>query len=537
MTIRITNLRIPLNKDKDDLGPPVAERLRLGVPDVFDMRIARKATDARRKPNISFVYTVDVDVKAESKVLAKFTHDKDVTLKVSQPDVILQIGSIPLKHPPVVVGMGPAGLFAALWLAKYGFRPIVLERGRDVDSRARDVALFWQGGELDPDSNVQFGEGGAGTFSDGKLTTRVNDPRTNEVLQELIAAGAPPEIAYLHKPHIGTDQLRLVVKNIREKIIALGGKIHFLSKVTDIYMERQRVTGIEINGATRIPCDRLILGIGHSARDTYRLLYDRGVELEAKPISMGVRIEHPQKLIDVSQYGQTAGHPRLGAADYALVHHDKDTQRAVYSFCMCPGGKVVAAASELGGVVVNGMSNYARNSGIANSALVVAVNPDDYGTTNPLGGIDFQRAWEQAAFRVGGSNYHAPAQRLDDFFAQRTSADLKAGVASSYRPAVTPSDLHQCLPDFVTKTLANGLKDFGKKIRGFGGDDVIMTGVETRTSAPIRICRNDRFESVNTGGLYPIGEGAGYAGGITSAALDGLNAAIQIIQTFTKPRE
>ena len=532
MTLRITNLRVPLAKDTDDLRETVAERLRMPVRGIESVQIARKAIDARRKPNVSFVYTLDVDVQSELKVVGQLAKDKDIALKTPQPTELLQIGHQVLRFPPIVVGTGPAGLFAALKLAEKGFQPIVLERGRDVDTRARDVAQFWQGGALDPESNVQFGEGGAGTFSDGKLTTRVNDQRTELVLQELIAAGAPPEIAYIHKPHVGTDRLRTVVKNLRRKIIALGGQVHFQSKVTDIFIEQQRIVGIEINNERQLPCELLILGIGHSARDTYQLLFERGIELEAKSLSMGIRIEHPQGLIDTAQYGQAAGHPRLGAADYALVHHAAETKRAVYSFCMCPGGQVVAAASETGGVVVNGMSNYARNTGIANSALVVGVNPVDYESSSPLGGIEFQRKWEQAAFRVGGSNYHAPAQRLDDFLQARPSTSLQSAVQPTYRPAATPADLHLCLPDFVTKTLADGLKNFGRKIRGFDGCDVIMTGVETRTSAPVRIRRKENLESVNTCGLYPIGEGAGYAGGITSAALDGLNAAIQIIQTY-----
>ena len=351
-------------------------------------------------------------------------------------------------------------------------------------------------------------------------------------MRELVEAGAPPEIIYLHKPHIGTDRLRTVVRKLREKIIALGGQVHFQSKVTDILLTGGRVAGVEINGTAQIPCQLLLLGIGHSARDTYQLLYDRGVAVEAKPFSVGVRIEHEQALIDCAQYGPAAGHHRLGAADYALVYHDPETKRAAYSFCMCPGGYVVAAASEPGGVVVNGMSNYARDSGVANSALVVAVNPADFATEHPLGGIDFQRRWERAAFKAGGANYCAPAQRLEDFFRERPSAGLGQPSKSTYRPAAAPADLHRCLPDYVTKTLLAGLRHFDKKIPGFSAPDVVLTGVETRTSAPVRICRKEDFESVSTPGLYPVGEGAGYAGGITSAALDGLKAAIKIIKTY-----
>ncbi len=532
MTIRITNFRVPLERDTDDLRPLAAERLRLPVQEVETLQIARKAVDARRKPQISFVYTLDVDVRAEAGVAKRLRRDKDVALKIPRGNFALAPGTKLLAQPPVVVGMGPAGLFAALWLAKYGFNPILLERGRDVDTRMADVAAFWRGEALHPESNVQFGEGGAGTFSDGKLTTRVNDPLMEHVLRALVDAGAPPEITYLHKPHIGTDRLRTVVKKLREKIIALGGQVHFQSKVTDILLTGGRIAGVEINDTAQMSCQLLLLGIGHSARDTYQLLYDRGVAVEAKPFSIGVRIEHEQALIDYAQYGQAAGHPRLGAADYTLVYHDPETKRAAYSFCMCPGGYVVAAASEPGGVVVNGMSDFARNSGVANSALVVAVNPADFATGHPLGGISFQRRWERAAFKAGGSNYRAPAQRLEDFFRERPSAGLGHPAQATYRPAATPADLHRCLPDYVTKTLLAGLQNFEKKIPGFSAPDVIITGVETRTSAPVRIRRREDFESVSTPGLYPVGEGAGYAGGITSAALDGLKAAIQIIKTY-----
>ncbi|HWR55694.1 MAG TPA: hypothetical protein VN462_04275, partial [Negativicutes bacterium] len=342
MTIRITNFRVPLERDTDDLRPLTAERLRLPVQEVETLQIARKAVDARRKPQISFVYTLDVDVRAEAGVAKRLRRDKDVALKIPRGNFALAPGTKLLAQPPVVVGMGPAGLFAALWLAKYGFKPILLERGRDVDTRMADVAAFWRGEALHPESNVQFGEGGAGTFSDGKLTTRVNDPLMEHVLRALVDAGAPPEITYLHKPHIGTDRLRTVVKKLREKIIALGGQVHFQSKVTDILLTGGRIAGVEINDTAQMSCQLLLLGIGHSARDTYQLLYDRGVAVEAKPFSIGVRIEHEQALIDYAQYGQAAGHPRLGAADYTLVYHDPETKRAAYSFCMCPGGYVVA---------------------------------------------------------------------------------------------------------------------------------------------------------------------------------------------------
>ncbi|MDF2572105.1 MAG: dependent oxidoreductase family protein, partial [Sporomusa sp.] len=393
----------------------------------------------------------------------------------------------------------------------------------------KDIADFWRTGKLDEISNVQFGEGGAGTFSDGKLTTRVTDPRMAEVLNIMTAAGAPPEIKYLHKPHIGTDKLREVVKNIRNQIIKLGGDVKFESQLTAVDSKDGRLTSITINDKN-YPCEVLFLAIGHSARDTYQMLYERRIAMEAKSFAIGVRIEHPQELIDQAQYGISAGHPRLGAADYALVYQDKAAGRAAYSFCMCPGGLVVAAASEVGGVVTNGMSLYKRDSGIANSALAVNVNPVDYGP-HVLDGIEFQRRYERLAFALGGQNYAAPAQTVGDFLAGK-SGSSKYLITPSYRPGIVPADLRQCLPEFVTATLARALPDFGRKIRGFDHANAVMTGVETRTSAPVRLTRGKDFVSINTAGLYPVGEGAGYAGGIMSAALDGMNAAISFIEEY-----
>jgi uncharacterized FAD-dependent dehydrogenase len=508
-----------------------AKRLKLPPQAVLEVVIIRKALDARRKNNISFVYTLDVKVSIpEGQVLSRLKGDKDVSIVSEYVPETITLGETKLEHPPVVIGFGPAGMLAALTLAQYGYRPLVLERGRDIDQRTKDVAEFWQTGQFDEDSNVQFGEGGAGTFSDGKLTTRVNDPLMRQVLDILVKAGAPNEITYLHKPHIGTDKLRHVVKNIRQQIIALGGQVEFEAKVTDIDVKDDQLQGIVVNENRYIPASVALLGIGHSARDTYKMLHRQGVAMEAKAFAIGVRIEHSQELIDQSQFGISAGHPNLTPADYSLVYHAKDSGRTAYSFCMCPGGLVVAASSEAGGVVTNGMSLYNRASGVANSALVVNVTPEDFGS-DILSGIDFQRKYEQLAYQCGGSNYHAPVQTVGDFLAGTTGSTVFA-AKPSYRPGVVAADLRQCLPSFVTDTLAQALPEFDRKIKGFAHPEAIMTGVETRTSAPVRIMRNSDASSINIKGLYPIGEGAGYAGGIMSAALDGLNSSIAVIKKY-----
>jgi len=528
--LRIINMRMSL-EDHTDIRKMAAKRLKLPLQAVLEVVIVRKALDARRKNNISFVYSLDAKVSVpEGQVLAALKGDRDVAIVDEQKSEQLIPGERKLKHRPVVIGLGPAGMLAALTLAQHGYRPLVLERGRDVDARTRDVAKFWQTGQFDENSNVQFGEGGAGTFSDGKLTTRVNDPLMRQVLDIFVQAGAPIEITYIHKPHIGTDKLRGMVKYIRQQIIELGGQVEFEAKVTDLQIEDGKITGLVVNENKMIPCDLALFAIGHSARDTYTMLHNRGVVMEAKPFAIGVRIEHPQALIDKSQYGISAGHASLPAADYSLVYHAKDTGRTAYSFCMCPGGLVVAAASEAGGVVTNGMSLYNRASGISNSALVVNVTPGDFGS-NVLDGIEFQRKYEQLAFECGGSNYHAPLQTVGDFLAGKAGNTIY-DTKPSYRPGVITADLRQCLPDFVVDTLALALPDFDRKIKGFASPGAIMTGVETRTSAPVRIVRTHDYMSVNTQGFYPIGEGAGYAGGIMSAALDGLNSAIAIIKQY-----
>ncbi|WP_378954971.1 NAD(P)/FAD-dependent oxidoreductase [Pelosinus sp. sgz500959] len=528
--LRVINMRVSLN-DNTSIHNLAAKRLRIPPQAVLGVVIIRKALDARRKNNISFVYSLDVKTTVpEGQLLSSLRGDKDVTIIKEQESVKITPREIKLEDRPVVIGLGPAGMLAALTLAQHGYRPLVLERGRDVEKRTQDIAKFWNTGEFDETSNVQFGEGGAGTFSDGKLTTRVNDPLMHHVLDLFVKAGAPPEIMYLHKPHIGTDKLRGVVKKIREQIIELGGQVEFEAKVTDVTIENGKIKGVTVNDNRYIPCSIALFAIGHSARDTYTMLYNRGIDMEAKPFAIGVRIEHPQELIDQSQYGISASHPNLSAADYSLVYHAKETRRTAYSFCMCPGGLVVAAASEIGGVVTNGMSLYNRASGVSNSALVVNVNPEDFGS-DVLAGIDFQRKYEQLAFKYGGNNYHAPLQTVGDFLANKVGSTAFQ-TKPSYRPGVCTADLRQCLPDFVTDTLAEALPDFDRKIKGFAHPDAIMTGVETRTSAPVRIKRNHEYMSVNVQGFYPIGEGAGYAGGIMSAALDGLNSAIAIIKTI-----
>ena len=529
-TLRLANLRVSIDEERS-LETLVCARLRIGSGQLRDFTILRQALDARREGNISFVYTVEFVVPAApEKWLKTWTADKNVTLAALPDDPPLQPGRRPLPERPVVVGFGPAGMFAALTLARHGYKPLVLERGPDVETRQLAVRKFWERGVLDETANVQFGEGGAGTFSDGKLTTRVHDRLMSEALNTLVEAGAPPEIRYWYKPHIGTDRLRQVVKNIRQQIEALGGEVRFGRQVTGLRLAAGTLTGLILNETELLPCSVALLGIGHSARDTYQTLQRSGVAMEAKPFSVGVRIEHPQDLIDRAQYGAAAGHPRLGAADYALVHHDRDTGRTAYSFCMCPGGVVIGAASEAGGVVVNGMSHYNRASGTANSALAVNVTPADFGD-GILAGVEFQRRYEQKAFELGGRSYFAPVQTVGEFLTGR-SGGREFLVPPSYGPGIRSVNLGECLPDFVAATLRRALPDFGRKIRGFDHPGAVMTGVETRTSSPLRILRGDDRQSVNVAGLYPMGEGAGYAGGIMSAALDGMNTARTIVSEY-----
>ena len=529
--IRITNLNVPFTA-AEPLEFHAARRLRIAVQEIRQVRIVRKAVDARRYKGtpIQFVYILDVEVSAaEGKLLQALRRDKNITVCKETPVKDTGGFSCPQgEKRPIVVGFGPAGMLAALTLAKHGWNPLVLERGRDVDQRHADIQRFWSTGVLDKVSNVQFGEGGAGTFSDGKLTTRSNDAFVDEVLETFIQAGAPEEIRYLHKPHIGTDLLRGIVKNIRQEICRLGGEVRFEAQVTDLELLQGQVQAVHINHEERIETDAVLLGIGHSARDTYEMLYRKGVAMEAKAFAVGVRIEHPQEFIDRAQYGEDAGNPLLPTADYALTYKDPVSGRGAYSFCMCPGGQVVAAASETGRVVTNGMSNYQRNSGIANAALLVSVAPQDFGN-GVLAGMQFQRRYEELAFSLGGGNYFAPVQTVGDFLTGR-SGSQEFLTRPTYAPGVTAADLHRCLPDFVAKTLEGAFPWFNRKIHGFADPGAVMTGVETRSSAPCRIRRNrESFISESTQGLYPMGEGAGYAGGIMSAAVDGIHAALAFL--------
>ncbi|MBB6216920.1 hypothetical protein HNQ80_003025 [Anaerosolibacter carboniphilus] len=526
--IRINEIKLSLDENIDKIPEKIRKKLRLKPEEILKYQIFRESIDARKRDQINLVYTVDVEVKNEGKILEK---DRDVSKSPDFRYKDVTHGVKALGHRPVVIGTGPAGLFAGVLLAQRGYKPILLERGQDVDTRTEDVKTFWQGKELNPESNVQFGEGGAGTFSDGKLTTRIKDIRVRKVLDELVDAGAPEEILYSYKPHIGTDILKTVVRNLRNTIIGLGGEVRFGSKVTGLYIEKDGIVGVQVNGLERIETNEVILAIGHSARDTYEMLYTSGVKIRQKPFSIGVRIEHPQKIIDQSQYKAFAEHPRLGAADYRLTYQTKNG-RAVYTFCMCPGGMVVAAASEKNMVVTNGMSEYARDQENANSALLVQVNTEDFGGDHPLAGVNFQRKWEEAAFALGGKDYHAPCQLMGDFLNDKPSTKI-GNVKPSYLPGVVPTDLRKCLPDFVIEAMQEALPALDKKLKGFAMADALMTGVETRSSAPIRIERDEEtLESLTVKGLYPVGEGGGYAGGIVSAAVDGIKAAEKIIGKY-----
>jgi uncharacterized FAD-dependent dehydrogenase len=526
--MRLTDLKLPLAHSTDDLRNAILKRLAIGADELVAYTIFRRAYDARKPAAIVFIYTLDVELKNEAAALKRLHGDRHVG---KTPDsgyrFVAQAAQTSSALRPVVIGTGPCGLFAGLILAQMGFRPLILERGKSVRERTQDTWGLWRKGRLDPESNVQFGEGGAGTFSDGKLYSQIKDPqfRGRKVLTEFVKAGAPAEILYVAKPHIGTFKLVTMVENMRAEILALGGEIRFGSRVEDIDIVQGEVRGLRLTGGQAIAASHVVLAIGHSARDTFEMLYGRGVHVEAKPFSIGVRVEHPQSLIDRARLGPNAGNPLLGAADYKLVHHCGNG-RSAYSFCMCPGGTVVAAASEPGRVVTNGMSQYSRNERNANSALVVGVTPTDYpgSDADPLAGIAFQRHWESLAFEAGGSDYKAPAQRVGDFLAGRAST-APGSVLPSYTPGVRMTDLALCLPDYVIAALRESLPAFGREIAGFAMDDALLTGVETRTSSPIRITRDESYQSLNTRGLFPAGEGAGYAGGILSAAVDGIKVA------------
>ena len=521
--LRITELKLPLDHS-DNLRNALLARLGINAEQLVSYKIFRQGFDARKRNGVLLVYSVDVETTNEQEITKRLADDPHISLTPSCAYHFVTKAQGKLLQRPVIIGTGPCGLFAGLILAQMGFRPIILERGKEVRERTKDTFGLWRKGVFNPESNVQFGEGGAGTFSDGKLYTQIKDPNHygRKVLTEFVKAGAPDEILYVGKPHIGTFRLVTVVENIRATIESLGGEIRFQSRVDDILLDNGQVRGVVINGGETIACEHVVLAVGHSARDTFKMLYDRGVYIEAKPFSIGFRIEHPQSMIDKCRWGSQAGHPLLGAADYKLVHHCKNG-RSVYSFCMCPGGTVVAATSEAGHVVTNGMSQYSRNERNANSGIVVGITPEDY-PGHPLAGIDFQRSLEARAFKLGGETYEAPGQLVGDFLANRPSSVLGT-VQPSYTPGVHLGDLNSALPDYAITAIREALPAFDKKIKGFAMNDAVLTGVETRTSSPIRIKRNEHFQSMNVKGLYPAGEGAGYAGGILSAAVDGIKVA------------
>lgn len=526
--LKVSGISLPLWAGMQELKQVTAKKLKVSPDKIMSIRLVRKSVDARKKEEIHFSYSVEVELScSEDKILNRL---KDKNIQRTKEFIYYLPKSPKIPHQPVVVGFGPAGMFAALILAQAGQRPIVLERGACVEKRADQVKLFWNDGAFSSNSNVQFGEGGAGTFSDGKLNTGTKDPRARKVLVEFAKAGAPKEILYEAKPHIGTDRLPGAVRNIREQIKALGGEIFFETQMETLLVKEGKIYGVKAvseNKRWDIRTDHVILSIGHSARDTFEELYGIGVQMEQKPFSVGARIEHPQDLISRTQYGSAWKNPALGAADYKLSVHLKNG-RGVYTFCMCPGGSVVAAASEPGGVVTNGMSNFARDGKNANSAVLVGVTPEDFGGNHPLQGVEFQRNIERAAFKLAGESYFAPAQRVEDFLKNRPSKGF-GEVLPTYRPGVISSNLSSCLPHFVTESLREGILQMEHRLKGFALPDAVLTAPETRSSSPVRILRGEDLQSLTVKGLYPCGEGAGYAGGIVSAAVDGIRCAEQIL--------
>ncbi len=575
--LRLTEIRLALDHSEDALKAAILRALGISEPELLGYRVRRRGYDARQSGEVVFVYTLDAEVRDEAALLQRFKHSQHIRQAPDETYHYPIQAPANIKTRPIVIGTGPCGIFAGLSLARMGFRPLILERGKGVRERTQDVWGFWRERHLNPESNVQFGEGGAGTFSDGKLHTGIKDRghHIKKILQDFVDAGAPGEILYISKPHIGTLRLVKVVENLRHKIVELGGEIRFESHVTDIVIENGSVRGVILaeetpkkqlgenvpspftgegqdggeqhqrftpshphpnpppsrgRGLNRnfpdgefIATDHVILAVGHSARDSFEMLHRRGVHIEPKPFSIGFRIEHPQTLINRCRLGSEAAHPVLGAADYKLVHHCRNG-RSVYSFCMCPGGQVVAATSEEGRVVTNGMSHYSRNERNANAGIVVDITPADFGADHPLAGIALQRRLEEKAFELGGKNYNAPAQLVGDFLAGRPSTG-PGSVIPSYTPGVTWTDLSDALPDYAVAAIREAIPAFEKTLKGFAMNDAVLTAVETRTSSPIRIARNENFESVNTKGLYPAGEGAGFAGGIISAAVDGMKVA------------
>ena len=520
---------MPFNADESTLRLLISADTRLPAESIRNVRPVRRSLDARDKNDIRFIYSAlfEIDDRDYSKYSARFA--KTVERAPEKPVIAEATGDIPQPAPVVVVGAGPAGLFAAHTLASRGYAVTLIERGRPIDERRKSVDVFWSEGRLDTESNIMFGEGGAGTFSDGKLTTRIKDARAELVTETLVKYGAPERIAIEAKPHVGTDVLRKVVHNIRRAIEDMGGTVRFGTKLTGLYSEDGRVTGVQVNGSEKLPCCAVVLALGQAARDTYRMLFDFGLEISAKPFAVGVRIEHPQSFIDRSQFGKFAGHPRLGAAEYRLT--GKSGQRGVYTFCMCPGGFVVASSSNEGEVVTNGMSYAARDAENANSGIIVQVNPSDLGGA-PFCGVEFQEKIERAAFRLGGGDYTAPAERVVDFLNGEAPQPFTS-VTPTYRPGAKPCDLRKCLPGTIHRGIADGIREFSRRLRGFDMPEAVLTAVESRTSAPVRINRDENGEATRLKGLYPVGEGAGYAGGIVSAAVDGMKAAERIISIYS----
>ncbi|WP_087500230.1 NAD(P)/FAD-dependent oxidoreductase [Pseudomonas sp. SID14000] len=524
--LRITELKLPLDHPDEALREAIVQRLGIRDEQLLSFNLFKRSYDARKKNSeLLFIYTIDLEASNEAELLSKFADDRNIG---PAPDVTYKfVGQAPadLQERPIVVGFGPCGIFAGLLLAQMGFKPIILERGKEVRQRTKDTWGLWRKSVLNPESNVQFGEGGAGTFSDGKLYSQIKDPQHHgrKVLEEFVKAGAPDEILYINKPHIGTFRLTGMVEQMRQDMIALGAEVRFQQKVTDLLIEDGQLTGVVLESGEQLHSRHVVLALGHSARDTFRMLHAKGVYMEAKPFSVGFRIEHPQTLIDKARLGKYAGHPKLGAADYKLVYHAKNG-RSVYSFCMCPGGTVVAATSEPGRVVTNGMSQYSRNERNANSGIVVGIDPERDYPGGPLAGIELQERLEAHAYVMGGSNYQAPAQLVGDFVAGRPSTAL-GSVEPSYKPGVTLGDLAPSLPDFAIEAIREALPAFDRQIKGYNLHDAVLTGIETRTSSPLRITRGENFQSLNLKGLFPAGEGAGYAGGILSAGVDGIRIA------------
>lgn len=524
--LRITELKLPLDHPDEALREAIVQRLGINDEQLLSFNLFKRSYDARKKNSeLLFIYTIDLEASNEAELLRKFEDDRNIGVA---PDVTYKYvghATAELAQRPIVVGFGPCGIFAGLLLAQMGFKPIILERGKEVRQRTKDTWGLWRKSVLNPESNVQFGEGGAGTFSDGKLYSQIKDPlhHGRKVLEEFVKAGAPDEILYINKPHIGTFRLTGMVEQMRQDIIALGGEVRFEQKVTDLLTDNGQLTGVVLASGEQLQSRHVVLALGHSARDTFRMLHAKGVFMEAKPFSVGFRIEHPQTLIDKARLGKYAGHPKLGAADYKLVYHAKNG-RSVYSFCMCPGGTVVAATSEPGRVVTNGMSQYSRNERNANSGIVVGIDPERDYPGGPLAGIELQERLEAHAYVLGGSNYQAPAQLVGDFVAGRPSTALGT-VEPSYKPGVTLGDLAPSLPDFAIEAIREALPAFDRQIKGYNLHDAVLTGIETRTSSPLRITRGEDYQSLNMRGLFPAGEGAGYAGGILSAGVDGIRIA------------